>query len=677
MKKFSINNIKYADLFWGNGAVAAPPGEDLAKHWNWLKAQTGNTHPGAVLPYGWVSALPYSGAYPTGYGRNGNSCENTPPQVSDRDAAWGFTHFHHSGTGYVGQFYNYMLLRAYSRNGDSRRISEIRNLTAEPGYCAGYLRHYRTGFETTVTGFAAMHRFKFDDGCGTVTLDCSHLGLCIPMGNYRESIDLFHCHSDRAGEYSGFVSAYGITIYFALQVSGNIAEQAAYNGVMEFDISGSEATAILGFSLVSESEAILRANEAAGQGFDQVRKTAMETWEKLFAPIHAEFADTKDRNIFFSALYHSCIKPVDAGLEFTDFVTMWDIYRTQLPLMMFIAPETSRRMLLSIMQTVRKKKFFPCCHMMSLAIQAHEVQSTALAVYTLADGFFCDLLNKEDYPEIRNSFDLIFAHADLTNKSMTHTLDLAGAYHAAAQVAQRCGDTVNAAKWSDAAKIWKNAYDPATGLLKADSPYYEGTLWNYSFRPHTGMTERIALAGGKEKFEALLDKFFAFNCTDTYDKVRPQIPDRFEGMNNESDMETPAAYLWCGRADKQARIHDVIRRYMFLEGVGGCPGNNDSGGLSSWYVWSCLGLMPLTGTPYMLLASPLVKSAEIPCASDRTLRIEVEKSSPDAIYPVKFEFNGREFTGPYIELSELLSGGVLRFTLSNEPCNNSPVPEIF
>ena len=109
MKKFSVNNIKYADLFWGNGAVAAPPGEDLAKHWNWLKAQTGNTHPGAVLPYGWVSALPYSGAYPTGYGRNGSSCENTPPQVSDRDAAWGLTHFHHSGTGYVGQFYNYML----------------------------------------------------------------------------------------------------------------------------------------------------------------------------------------------------------------------------------------------------------------------------------------------------------------------------------------------------------------------------------------------------------------------------------------------------------------------------------------------------------------------------------------------------------------------------------------
>jgi putative alpha-1,2-mannosidase len=79
----------------------------------------------------------------------------------------------------------------------------------------------------------------------------------------------------------------------------------------------------------------------------------------------------------------------------------------------------------------------------------------------------------------------------------------------------------------------------------------------------------------------------------------------------------------------------------------------------------------------MLLASPLVKSAEIPCASDRPLRIEVEKSSPDAIYPVKFEFNGREFTEPYIGLSELLSGGVLRFTMSNEPCNNSPVPEIF
>ena len=57
------SNFDFADPFWGNGPTAAPQGEDLAKHWNWLKAQTGNTHPGALMPCGWVSVLPFSGAY--------------------------------------------------------------------------------------------------------------------------------------------------------------------------------------------------------------------------------------------------------------------------------------------------------------------------------------------------------------------------------------------------------------------------------------------------------------------------------------------------------------------------------------------------------------------------------------------------------------------------------------
>ena len=49
------------DPFWGNGAVQSLETTGMARGWNWLKAQTGNTHPGALMPFGWVSACPYSG----------------------------------------------------------------------------------------------------------------------------------------------------------------------------------------------------------------------------------------------------------------------------------------------------------------------------------------------------------------------------------------------------------------------------------------------------------------------------------------------------------------------------------------------------------------------------------------------------------------------------------------
>jgi putative alpha-1,2-mannosidase len=139
-------------------------------------------------------------------------------------------------------------------------------------------------------------------------------------------------------------------------------------------------------------------------------------------------------------------------------------------------------------------------------------------------------------------------------------------------------------------------------------------------------------------------------------------------------MDTPYAYIWCGRPDRTAAIIDLIRRCRFKNGPGGCPGNNDSGGTSSWYVWSCLGLYPLTGTPYYLLGSPSVDSAEIGFSRGK-LKITVERESSKSIYPIGYSFNGQVLRRPYLEVGEAEKGGVLTFRLSDVPASTaSPVP---
>ena len=148
----------------------------------------------------------------------------------------------------------------------------------------------------------------------------------------------------------------------------------------------------------------------------------------------------------------------------------------------------------------------------------------------------------------------------------------------------------------------------------------------------------------------------------------------FEGMNNESDMETPYAYLWAGRSDRLAEVNDTVRRCRFTTGEGGCPGNNDSGGLSSWYVWCCLGIYPLTGTPFYLLGSPSVVNAEIDFAGKK-VQISVERESDSAIYPAEYEFNGRKFTSPWLAVKDLEAGGTLKFYLRDNPSGLSPVPD--
>ena len=367
------------------------------------------------------------------------------------------------------------------------------------------------------------------------------------------------------------------------------------------------------------------------------------------------------------------IKPVDAGCKFTDFQTMWDLYRSQLPLTLSICPDVGKKIADSMLKTIEQLGFFPNDYMMTTDYHHIDNQATSLVIYTLCDAFNRGYI--KDYARLKNAFLKEFANADISAQSPTHRLDMAGALRAASDAAAKCGDNEYSAQLRKESEIWKTAYDPETGLMIENAVYYEGTHWNYSFRPHTQMLERIALAGGVENYNKLLDHFFGADCPpETKPEERLAIENRFEGMNNESDMETPYCYLWTGHSDRLAEVCDLIRRCRFCEGDGGCPGNNDSGGLSSWYVWCVLGIYPYTGTNYYLLGSPSVDRAEIDLPKG-TLTIKVERESPASIYPVSYEFNGEEFTEPWIALDKLDQGGTLKFRLKDKPAGRSPIPD--
>ena len=663
------------DCFWGNGAVADLESVGMAKAWNWLKAQSGNTHPGATMPFGWVSALPYSGNYPTGYGVVGCSSDRPAPLVSDRKTAWGITHFHLSGPGFMGYFYNYMLVTPSVPGADTASQAELHDETARPGWYAAEFREYGVRAELTCGKFAACHRYKFAGNSGRIVVDGTNLGLRCPTPiHYSERVEFLDFQTVEPGVWHGFVEAHLVRLFFALRVKGDITGSRLVNGKLELEVSGDAAELTLAFSLNSPAEADARAREAAESGFERIKAAAVAAWKERLERVRADFRDDRQREIFASALYHSLVKPSDAGDRYIDFHTMWDIYRTQLPLMQAICPADAKTMLRSMLDTIHTLGFFPNGYQMCWDYHKHDNQATALVLYVLADGFFRGLLTAADYPRLKSAVKLELARADVRGKSPTHKLDLAGALAALAQVADACGDTAFADELTMKIHIWRQAYDPETGLLVADAVYYEGTHWNYSFRPHPGMARRIALAGGREKFTALLEEFFCVGSTKTFAEARPMHHDHFEGMNNESDMETPYCWLWAGRSDRLAEVSDLIRRCRFTTGEGGCPGNNDTGALSSWYVWCCLGIYPLTGTPYYLLGSPSVERAEIDLPGG-TLKIAVERESAASIYPAGYEFNGKTFSEPWLKLSELEAGGTLKFRLTDRPNGSSPIPD--
>ena len=141
---------------------------------------------------------------------------------------------------------------------------------------------------------------------------------------------------------------------------------------------------------------------------------------------------------------------------------------------------------------------------------------------------------------------------------------------------------------------------------------------------------------------------------------------RFEGYNNEPDIETPYGYLYAGRHDRCAEVVRAGMRYMYTTGRGGLPGNNDSGGLTSCYVWNAVGLYPVAGQPVYLIGSPIFDAASLQLGEKR-FTVETVDNSAENLYVQRAALNGREIDRAYLGVEEVHAGGTLRLEMGHTP----------
>jgi putative alpha-1,2-mannosidase len=201
------------------------------------------------------------------------------------------------------------------------------------------------------------------------------------------------------------------------------------------------------------------------------------------------------------------------------------------------------------------------------------------------------------------------------------------------------------------------------------------------------MRTRIALAGGDDAFIDMLDAFFGFGAAPVKQPGRRPSPEemaagyalnRFEGLNNEPDMEAPWAYHYAGRPDRTAEIVHAALTWQFGTGPGGLPGNDDSGGLSSWYVWASLGLFPIAGQGLFLINAPAFARAALQVAGGEFV-IETSghreapvgadgiEETPPVQYVQSARLNGQPLRAAHLSAAEVHAGGVLQLELGPEP----------
>jgi Putative alpha-1,2-mannosidase len=680
---------KYVDVFLGCDTINLPKPEGVAASWKFIKGLCGNNHPGAALPFGRMTCGCYDGAYSAGYGRNKPNCGGPIAELYDENKFIGFSHIHHSGTGYIRLFYNYAVTSPFIGKLENAFIP--RTIISEDA-CPGWYSVKTDGVlaEATVTRACALHHWHFDREGGRLAIDFSNDGLDRGTGAFsRPSAGIVRRLSDC--EASAEVVLQGVKLYFHAICTG-AARCTLFSAVEELTVDVFDAAETLNerfgciFNLAEKDAELTLCVTTAGADraaelartdsghFKQARDIAYGEWNDALSKIKLGDEDEAVKSKFYSYLYHTLLKPSDwtgeglygGGEFYGDLCTMWDIYKTQLPLVFTLFPEVTRGVMQTFVTLTQRTGKLPHALLLAANREIEVKQARTLAQFSIADAYYrrtgslpdtvrgiltAALLEAAESDIFRDDYRDFTGYGKV--ESATQHLDMCEACRVIAAVAAETGKTELAKRLLALYERFPEAYG-ADGLMREDSWYYEGTRWNYSFRLVSEPERRIALAGGSECYNTLADRFFGFATPD-------DTSERFEGFNNETDMEAPYAYHFTGRHDRLAEVISGGDKYMFSVGRGGVPGNNDSGGLTSCWLWNALGIFPVSGQDKMIIGSPVIKRAELSLASGQTFIITAHGKG---IYVKSATLNGRSLPKFEFTVSEMMDGGNLELELS-------------
>ncbi|MFP5225175.1 MAG: GH92 family glycosyl hydrolase [Actinomycetota bacterium] len=504
---------------------------------------------------------------------------------------------------------------------------------------------------------------------------------------------------------------------------------------------------MVGISFVDTDGAVANLeDEFAETGFDLEarRDLTRDAWRTELDTIRIEGGDRASRTSFYTALYHAqhhpnifqdadgryrgydrqvhqigaVGDPMPEGSDYYANFSMWDTYRTQMPLLSWIQPDRYADMLRSLSAVAEQGGRLP--HWGWMDRYADFMNGTP-AFPVIADGVCRGVLGDDPsaldrlyaaarrmaFQEHRDPVYLSkgYVPADIggpgtLGSGAASTLEYAANDHALALVADRLGRQPDANALFDRAQNWRKVFDPETRFARprnADGtwvgdPYLpempdgwrEGTGWQYTMLvPHdpAGLFEAMGTDG---EVQQRLDTFFSLpallaapHATSEFQQKITAYGIAYYGNqyapSNEHDLQAPWLYAYTGSAWK---TQAAVRGYqtLYRPTPDGLPGNDDLGTMSAWFVWSAMGLYPTAaGAPVYTLATPLFERIEIdPVGVLPSTIIE----APGATWAKRFVSTvglGGEQLGASVKHRDLL-GETLRFEVSELPMLAQSVP---
>lgn len=687
----------------------------------------GNTIPGPSLPFGMIKPGPDIGA------NQSNSGWEPKGRIN------GFSQTHVSGSGGGPKYGNILVqptIGAVRTNGNG---SEREDEQGTIGYYRVGLKRYKIGVEITASARSAIYRFTYPASQkANLLFDAGHCLSWISKAGEGQFIASSEVHILSPTEVSGFSSVTGgwnkqprpYTVYF-YAVSNTAAQKWGTwrNGSMHAG-SGAEAAEPgsktgawlsfatqqgqqvelkIGISFVSVEQARRNlSNEIPEFDFDRVHSDAVSAWNKVLGAVELKGATAEQEQLFYTALYHSMLMPVDRTGEnplwqsgepyYDDFYAIWDTFRTSGPLLTLIAQQRETDIVRALVDIYRHEGWLPDARSGNFT---GRMQGGTNADMLIGDAYakhlpgidwneaFAAVLNDaevsppEPINEGRGGLDdwkkLGYVSMEGSDRSGSLNMEFAADDFEIALMARGLGHELEYQKYLQRAGNWKNLWDPEfqeggiQGFIRprhrdgswkknftamqtstwGGDTFYEGNSWTYSLYVPQDVAGLIRKSGGPQRFVERLDAFF-------------NVPGRYD-VGNEPGFLSPYLYIWTGRQDKTAeRIREIVAK-NYHAGRAGLPGNDDSGAMSSWYAFSVMGIFPNAGQDVYLIGSPAIPEVTLHLAGGKTFVIEAKSVSDKNLYVAGATLNGRPLNRAWLRHEEIVQGGRLVLEMSAKP----------
>lgn len=578
--------------------------------------------------------------------------------------------------------------------------------SASPGYYEVYLDDYQVNVRLTSTLRTGFHEYTYENSTDRKIL--------FDLARANNPVSDWEINQESEKTVSGFQHVGGDKIHFYAVTNVDIQEMDVQEmgekegyAILKLSDGDEPVTLKIGLSFVSvENAAENLENEIGEAGFDDIKGRANQTWEKLLSTIEVSGGNEKQNEMFYSSFYRSFLWPAlrsDVNGEFTDengeiqskdfkYYTnpsFWDTYRNKLVLLSLVSPDVTTDIIKSLINkgeiTGYIPTFFHGDHGAPFVAGTYLRGNTDFDVEKVYELLLNNAYEKEgprhhieEYIEKGYISDPDVENPEVETKAkagVSKTLEYAYDDYSLAQLAKALGDEEKYEDLMNRSKNYKNVFDTSTNFMRgrlengdwispfdAEHPYYEymyreANAWQVSFFAPHDMPELVKLYGGEEKFEEKLDSLFTFKWNP--DHIARNVSS-FIGQyshGNQPDHEAPFSYYFIDKPEKSQEIIDKILDEFYGVGEEGLAlsGMDDAGEMSAWYVFSAMGLYPLSpADPEYLVTVPIFDEVKWNLPEGKTFTIDKPNSGRKLDH---IKVNDEELDGYFISHDLFKNGG--------------------